>query len=277
VDDPSQADASARVSSLRRFRGVYIAGLGTAALVAVSVLIASFAPAPFASAAGGARTAAATPCPPPPPPSAAEIEQAHKKFAQQLAQALGKPEAQVAQAMADFEKSLPKPPAGIAKPVVKVSGPDPAMLAPIAAQLGVTPQQLADAMQASEPQLPCPPANAQQGPVAFKLDATQLFEQVAQHLGNGITAVQVKAAFESAGPKVEGVPPPGGFAVSTEPKMAGMPLASLAGALGVTVDQLKAAFDSIAQSSGCPLPPPPSGGNTAGMAGGVVFCMHVGP
>jgi hypothetical protein len=222
--------------------------------------------------------------------SAEQLQQAQQRFAQQLAQALGKPESDVEQALAQFQQSLPKPPAGAPAQSVRV-GPDPTTLAAVAAQLGVTPQELADAMTAVGPPLPaCPPSPGQGGAVTVKIDATQLFERIAQQLGHGLTGAQVQAAFERVKPTgAVAYHAQAGASVAFAPGGPDDPLATLATALGVTPDQLKAALQSIATSSGCPAPPPsgdgdgpagaPGGGLTvsAGGAPGVMFCLNTKP
>src|SRR5207302_10584484 len=120
-----------------------LGGLAVVAVAVAGALVAGLVPPRFASATGGQTNGPAA-CKPPAPPSAERLQQAQHQFATQLAQALSKPEAQVEQALAGFQQSLPKPPVLAGQPVVKFAGPDPAALGPVAAKLGVTPQELAD-------------------------------------------------------------------------------------------------------------------------------------
>ncbi len=249
-----------RAFGLRHGRGLAVAALTAAAVVTAGVFASGLAFGSHHVALGAGRTSATAPCPPPQAPSAEQLKQAQQQFAQQLAQALGKPEAEVEQALTAFQADLPKPlPGG---PQAGVMGPDPATLAPIAAKLGVTAQALAAAMTAAAPQLPaCPPAGVS-GQVKVKVDAAQMFAQVAQQLGNGITGEQVQAAFQSSGPiTVSASRTQSGAAVGFAPGGLNDPLAKLAAALNVTPEQLKAALQTIAGSSGCPLPPAPAAGN----------------
>jgi hypothetical protein len=272
----------------RRYR-LGLAGLAAAAVVVGGLFASGLLAPPHHSALAAGRTSAATPCPPPPTISAEQLQQAQQRFAQQLAQALGKPESAVESALVQLQQRLPKPPAGAQAQTVRV-GPDPAVLAAVATQLGVTLQELADAMTAAGPPLPgCPSSPGQGGAVAVKVDATQLFDRIAQQLGHGLTGTQVQAAFERV--KSTGAVTfhaQAGASVSFAPSGPDDPLATLATALEVTTDQLKAALQAIATSSGCPAPPPGDGTGTAGAQGGgltvsaggspdVMFCLSTKP
>jgi hypothetical protein len=275
----------------RRPRAAVLAVAAPAAVIGLA--IAGFATSPRHVALGAALTSDATPCPPLPAPSTQQIEEARQRFARQLATALGKPEQQVEQALATFEQSLPKPPAPDAPLVTHVSGPDPDTLAAIAAKLGVTSDDLADALEAAAPPPPpCPTADAGRPAVStITLDPSQFFDEIARHLGHGITAEQVQATFESTPPKVDvSFQTSGGPATSMTPGGPDDPLVQLAAALGVTPEQLQVALRSIAESLGCPTPSPAASGRTpraprAGVAvavasGGVpgpMICMGANP
>jgi hypothetical protein len=199
-------------------------------------------------------------------------------FAAQLAKALGKTQAEVEQALAQVRAQFAverenRPGGG----EMMIMLPDATALAPAAAQLGVTPEELAAAMRAALPAPPpgapgfgiasasapapgtapanvtappCPPEPGQPGGGAVRVEPPKpeaLFQAIADHLGRGITAAQVRAALESLRPS--------GDTVTVRVLPNDRFLEALAQALGVTVDQLKAALQSIVP----PLPPPPPG------------------
>jgi hypothetical protein len=274
----------------RRGTKVAIVTLAATALVAAGVLAAGLLWVPHQAALGAGRGNTAEPCAPPPAPPAELMQQADQRFAQQLAQALGKPEVEVEQALTRFQQSLPKPALPSGSLQTHVVAPDPTTLAPVAAKLGVTPQELAGAMAAAAPPLPECPTAGQPGPVTVKLDPTQLFAQIAQHLGHGITGEQVQAAFESARPRLATSFRMQSGAVTTGFGPGGNddPLTTLATALDVTPEQLKTALQSIATSSGCQPPSSATGSAmpgtqnagfaiSAGEPNGLAICITSGP
>ena len=161
------------------------------------------------------------------------------EFAAQLAKALGKTQAEVERALDQVEGELPAPEVigtvGVVMPVA-----DDGVLSAVAARLGVTSQELMEAMRAAAP--PCPAGQPQAGaPVEVLVTPAALFESIAQKLGRGFTAAQVQAAFEASRPS--GGPASVQIAFRANPEQH---LEALARALGVTVEQLRAALGTIA-------------------------------
>lgn len=255
------------------------AGLALASGAAIVLTMGSGA------SARGAAPATARACP---TPSAAQVQAAQQQYAQRLAQALGKSEQEVQQALQQVPPPAigPKlgqagvsvagvaggstvstegaPPAG--EPgkggtVVAIAG-DPEILAPAAARLGVSPQQLADAFKAAGQQLK--PANAiacsggADQIVVMQGDDADLFAAVAQQLGHGITAAQVREAMQLVQPPA--APPAPDSELKTKLDQY---LQALAAALHVSVDQLQVAMQ---QASDCGSPPAKPATPSAGLA-----------
>ena len=169
---------------------------------------------------------------------ASRIAANRDEFAVKLAQALGKPVAEVQRALAETEP--PMIARGEIRQVFFFFG-DEAALAPAASQLGVTPAELKAALEEGGRTL-CdnpPPRPAENAPVG---PPTALFEAVAEVLGRGITAAGVQAALEANRPSA----PPNVTRIAIEATPLNGHLQSLAGALGVTVEELDAALRSIA-------------------------------
>jgi hypothetical protein len=186
----------------------------------------------------------------PAPTSPTEQEQAppgmrrhdHAEFVNRLAQALGKTPDEVTRALQQVHDAHHgQRPQG---------GPSAALLAPAAQQLGVTPQQLSDAIRTvfqarAGARGPGQPGPGQGGRMGQRPDMSAFFNAIAQQLGGGITGQQVQDAMRSLRPM-------GGQRPTREQIQQRMDqhLSELATALNVTVDQLRAALQSIAPQGG---------------------------
>jgi hypothetical protein len=152
--------------------------------------------------------------------------------------------------------------------VVAIGG-DPAILAPAAARLGVTPQQLADAFKAAGEQLmpaqavPCGAGSAD-AIVVLQGNDDALFAAVAQQLGRGISAAQVREAMQLVQPPASPPAP----APDGEKAQFDQYLQALAAALHVSVDQLQAAMQ---QASDCGSPAT----RPATPAAGLAICFSI--
>ena len=232
-----------------RFGAIITAGIGAvAAAVGGAALMAGVA-------------AAQTP-PSPPSPSAMRLPLAcdghvaveavvvmRADLAAQLAKALGKPQAEVERALRQAESQLPPPQPLGSEIAVHIAGESD--LAAIAARLGVTAAELSGAMRAVEP--PCPPvapAGQPGGTFDVLVEPDGLFVAVAQKLGRGIAAAQVKAAFDAERGQAAGLPDQ----IVVRGVSMDEHLATLAAALDVTQEQLKAALQSIAPVLPAPRP-----------------------
>ena len=223
--------------SIRRSRGFAFAAGAALALGGMMLLPGSAAAqTPTGVQPAPVPAVAPTVCPPPGAMAVAAVAITRAEFAAQLAKALGKTQAEVERALGQVEGEL-SPPEVIGMVGVAVPAGDDGLLDAVAARLGVTVEELKAAMQAAAP--PCPSGPPQPGaPVDVFVTPTALFEALAQTLGRGITAAQVQAAFEAEAP-----PANVQLAVRANPEQH---LEALARALGVTVEQLKAALRSIA-------------------------------
>ncbi len=223
-----------------------------------------------------ARGAAAATPPACPTPSTAQVQAAQQQYAQRLAQALGKSEQEVQQALHQVPPPQINPklaPAGVAVAgggstvvrsgtppaggpgegglIVSIAG-DPQLLAPAAARLGVTPQQLADAFKAAGEQVKpahavaCGPGSADAIVVLWGNDDA-LFAAVAPQLGNGVSAAQVREAMQLV-QRPAAPPAPDGELKATLDQY----LQALAAVLHVSAEQLQAAMQ---QASDCGAPP----------------------
>ncbi len=264
--------------------GAWIAGGAGIAMAATGAVLLVGAGRPVSAGSGPAQAAQVCPT-----PSAAQIQAAQQQYAQRLAQALGKPEQEVEQAL----QQVPPPTIGLKGTQISIGyvhvqaggtptagavattgtlvvgfGGDPSILAPAAAKLGVTPQRLADAFKAAGDQLKPAEAPSCSRPVENAVIVTQggdgdLFAAVAQQLGNGITAEQVRDAMQLVQPPAP--PAPDG---QLKAKM-DQYVQSLAAALHVSVDQLQAAMQAVgdcrALSSDGPATP----------ATGVAMCFSI--
>jgi len=258
------------------------AGLALASSAAISLTMGTGGPARGAAAATA--QACAT-------PSAALVQAAQQQYAQRLAQALAKSEQEVQQALQQLPLPAigPKPAqagAGVAGMVsvtlggtpaagapgergfVMAIGGDPAILAPAAARLGVTPQQLADAFKAAGQQfkpahaLTCSAGGAD-ALVVLQGDDDALFAAVAQQVGHGMTAAQVREAMQLVQPPASPPTPDGELKAKLDQY-----LQALAAALHVSVDQLQAAMQ---QASDCGAPP----AQPAAAAAGPTICFSI--
>ncbi|MGE0540658.1 MAG: Clp protease N-terminal domain-containing protein [Dehalococcoidia bacterium] len=142
-------------------------------------------------------------------------------FAARLAQALGIPQEQVEQA---FQQLRDQVKANVLQ-----------RLEPAATQLGVTPQQLADAMEAAGRSL------FQNHTRGQRPDRSAFADAVAQHLGGNVTGDQVEAALSDLRDTARQNRPD---RQQVEQRMQDR-LEALAAALGVTPDQLRAAFEEF--------------------------------
>lgn len=261
------------------------AGLALASGAAIVLSLGTGAP---------ARGAAAATAPACPTPSAALVQAAQQQYAQRLAQALGKSEQEVQQAL----QQVPPPrvdsklaPAGVGVAgasggftvgingtppaggpgegghIVTIAG-DPQLLAPAAARLGVTPQQLADAFKAAGEQMKpahavsCGPGSADAIFVLWGNDDA-LFAAVAQQLGNGISAAQVREAMQLVQPPAPPPAPDGALKATLDQYVQ-----ALAAALHVSGEQLEAAMQ---QASDCGAPP----ATPATPAAGLAICFSI--
>lgn len=149
-----------------------------------------------------------------------------RNLAARLAQALNIPQSQVEQAFQQLrsqahDKNLQR-------------------LQPAATQLGVTPQQLADAMQAARRSL------FQNHTRGQRPDRSALDAAIAQQLGGNVTAQQVEAALSALRTTARQNRPD---QQQIQQRMQEH-LSELAGLLGVTPDQLRAAMEQIRSARG---------------------------
>ena len=170
----------------------------------------------------------------------------HSEFINRLAQALGKTPDEVTSALQKVHAAHQgQGPMGGQR---SQGGPSADLLAPAAQQLGVTPQQLSDAIRAvfqARSGTRGPGQPGQGGRMGQRPDMTALFDAIAQQLGGGITGQQVQDAMRSLRPM-------GGQRPGREQIQQRMDqhLSELAAALNVTVDQLRAALQSIVPQGG---------------------------
>ena len=184
----------------------------------------------------------------PPPPTTAQIAEIQARFTADLATALGKAPADVQRALQEVERQFPAPSVPAVEPGQFLAiYDDVAALAPVAAQLGVTAQELAGALKAAMPAQVCvqfavagPGATTAIQHTSVEIDMAPLFANVAQQLGRGITATQVEAALKLVHPIAEHPPVQAPASIDEH-------VQALARALGVSVDELKAALQSLGQ------------------------------
>jgi hypothetical protein len=199
-------------------------------------------------------------------PSPAQLAVARTQFVDALAEALGKSPADVDKALHQVgmltDKSEPGPGDPPRTMVIDVSDMLGA-LQPAATQLGVTPQELADALKQTKPVLACGAGGAPPSKSA-------LFDAVAERLGHGTTGAQVEAALALVKPQ-KAQTDVGDLATGADPK-----LQALADALGVSLDSLKHALETVGQQTCHPLDG--NGGEAKVCIGfGIGFGMKVPP
>lgn len=165
-------------------------------------------------------------------------------FAQRLATALNIPLERVQQALDQVKAQRPAHDQRL-RPF------DVTVLGPAAQSLGVTAQQLADAITAARQSMMPDHQPGQRQPGerhpadGQHPDRTAFYAAIAQNLGNGITAQQVQAALETLRPNKANRPTP----EQMQQRM-NEHTTQLAQALGVSVDQLRAAMQSIGGGPG---------------------------
>lgn len=172
--------------------------------------------------------------------SAAVFGTTNENFAAELARALGISTAQVERAIATSQPTIP--PAVAERPTIRVIAVtnERDVLEAVAKQLGVSVDRLEAAVEAAMPDVPqceTEPAGAER-PLVFVGEDAGTFEAIARALGNGITGDRVRAAFETAMPR----PAPTG--VAAQPAVM-FDVEALARALGITVERLQEAMESI--------------------------------
>lgn len=218
------------MGSLIRERRAIAVAVGALTLI-VGVLVAG---------ATAGLVSAQTPTPSSPQDQTPPTTRPHRTdFINRLAQALGKSPAEVERAFQQVHE---------AHKAQRSQGQqqrfDLNRLAPAATQLGVTPQQLADALRAAAQSQFGSRGSGQPGQggprIGQRLDKSAFFNAVAQQLGGGVTGEQVRDALRA-------LRPTGGQRPSREQieQRWNQHLQELATALGVTVDQLRAALQSI--------------------------------
>jgi hypothetical protein len=171
--------------------------------------------------------------------STAVFATTNEDFAADLAHELGMSATQVERAIASSQPRIP--PAGAERPnvsVVAVTN-DANVLDAVAKDLGVSVATLEAAVEAAMPDVPeCEAGSAAaDGPLVFVSGDNGTFAAIAEELGNGITGDEVRAAFEAAMPRLA----PAGAA---QPAVM-FDVDALAGALGITVERLEEAMESI--------------------------------
>jgi hypothetical protein len=162
-------------------------------------------------------------------------------LAANLAEALGVSVSEVERAIEAVQADAPEF-STVAFPadVVAVTN-DPDVLAAVAEELGVTVDDLEAAVEATTG---CPSSDDPgERPHEVRLEEGDLFEAIAEELGDGVTGDEVRSAFESAQP--EGVHPE---LVAARPAVV-FDLDALAEELGISVEELQEALESIVSRS----------------------------
>lgn len=164
-------------------------------------------------------------------------------FAADLARALGMSTAEVERAIAASQPTAPAiDDEAITIHAVAVTN-DPDVLEAVAEQLDVTVEDLAAAVEATIPGCPSGP-DKNNDPGIFSIvsigrdGSNDMFEVIAEELGDGITADEVRDAFEAAQPASSRT------AVAARPAVM-FDVNALADALGITVEELEEAMESI--------------------------------
>ncbi|MGH2599642.1 MAG: hypothetical protein ACRDJ9_09660 [Dehalococcoidia bacterium] len=161
----------------------------------------------------------------------------NENLAADLAEALGLSTAEVERAIEAAQSEAPELPEEVFTAGVVAVTNDPEVLSEVADELSVTVDDLEAAVEATTG---CPSSDDPgDGPAEVRIEAGDLFEAIAEELGDGITGDALRSAFEAAQP--EGTQP---HIVPARPATM-FDLEALAEELGISVEELQEALESI--------------------------------